>query len=151
WLKSTVTSRASKEVLPTPAGPPVPGKERVLWRSNWKELTARVLAEGARPARLPPSRVRNPTSPVVAGSAPSAGPGGSAGPLAVWTAWSQEAERVLVASVIDLKANFSSSAGMPASLLVMLVTPSSVTKTVLRAQTATGLPLASFWVSTALS
>src|SRR5262249_37889010 len=142
------TSRASKEVLPPPA-PPVPGKEGgAWWRSNWKELTARVLAAGARPAGVPPSRGRNPASAVGAGRALGAGPAGRARPPAAGAAWSQDAERVPVASVIDRKANFSSSAGMPASLLVTL---SSVTKTVLSAQTATGLPLASFWVSTALS
>jgi hypothetical protein len=61
---------------------------------------------------------------------------------------SHDAARVLFASVIVPKANFSSS---PGRLPALSVTVSSVTKTVFRTQTATGFPAASFWVSTALS
>src|SRR4051812_32371147 len=82
-----------------------------------------------------------------AGRGPSASPAGRPGPSSVLATWLQDVVRSPVASVTDPKANVSASDRKPSPPR----TASLDRNTVPRAQAATGLPLESRWVRTAVS
>jgi hypothetical protein len=135
-------SRASKETFPFTAWPEpnVTGR----WKPNWKVL--RVMVESAVP-EVPLASCSVMPVAAGAGSAPRVKPEGTAEPLALLVVWFHDAWLVLVASVTATKPNVSCSVGRP---LPARVNASSVTTTLLRTQTVTGLLAASSCVKIAV-